>query len=58
MEILILLVPMSVVLVLLAGVVFVLMNRSGQFDDLESPGFSVIADDDRPHAAALDPPAP
>lgn len=47
MEILILLIPLSVVLALVAGGLFVLMNRGGQFDDLESPGYGVIADDDR-----------
>jgi len=40
-------VPMSLVLALLAGGVFLLMNRGGQFDDLDSPAYSVIADDDR-----------
>ena len=54
MEILILLIPMSVVLVLLAAGVFLLMNRGGQFDDLESPAYSVIADDDRCESAPLD----
>jgi cbb3-type cytochrome oxidase maturation protein len=56
MEILILLIPMSVVLALLAAGVFLLMNRQGQFDDLDSPGYSVIADDDRPAQAAPETP--
>ncbi len=50
MEILYLLVPLSVVLVLLIGVVFWYALRSGQFDDLEGPGFKVLLDDDTPHA--------
>lgn len=48
MEILYLLVPLSVVLVLLIGVVFWYALRSGQFDDLEGPGFTVLLDDDTP----------
>ena len=48
MDILYLLVPLSVVLVFLAGAVFWLALRGGQFDDLEGPGFRILADDDRP----------
>ncbi len=48
MDVLILLIPMSVVLALLAAVVLVMMSRQGQFEDLDTPGFSVLADDDRP----------
>jgi len=47
MEILYLLIPLSVVLVFLIGVVFWWSVRSGQFDDLEGPGYRVIMDDDR-----------
>ena len=54
MDILVILIPMSVVLALLAAAVLVLMSRQGQFDDLESPGCSVLADDDR-NPPALDP---
>ena len=46
MEILILLIPMSVVLALLAAGVFLLMTRQGQFDDLDGPAFSILIDDD------------
>ncbi|MDE3009309.1 MAG: cbb3-type cytochrome oxidase assembly protein CcoS [Pseudomonadota bacterium] len=56
MVILIILIPMSVVLALLAAGMFLYMNRQGQFDDLESPAFSVIADDDSVHADQHDPP--
>ena len=46
MDILFLLVPLSVVLVFLIGAVFWLALKGGQFDDLESPGLTVVLDDD------------
>jgi cbb3-type cytochrome oxidase maturation protein len=46
-DILYLLVPLSVVLIFLIGVVLWLALASGQFDDLESPAFRILADDDR-----------
>jgi cbb3-type cytochrome oxidase maturation protein len=48
MDILYLLIPLSVVLVFLIGAVFWFALRSGQFDDLEAPGFKVLLDDDTP----------
>ena len=48
MESLYLLVPLSVVLVLVIGVLFWRALEGGQFDDLERPGHDVLADDDRP----------
>ena len=48
MESLYLLIPLSVVLVLVIGALFWWSVRSGQFDDLEGPGFRVVRDDDRP----------
>jgi cbb3-type cytochrome oxidase maturation protein len=48
MDILYLLIPLSVVLVFLVGAVFWMALRSGQFDDLEGPAFTILADDDRP----------
>jgi cbb3-type cytochrome oxidase maturation protein len=48
MDILYLLIPLSVVLVFLIGAVFWFALRSGQFDDLEGPGFTVLLDDDKP----------
>jgi len=47
MEIIFLLIPLSLVLV--GGIVwaFFWAVRSGQFDDLKSPGWSVIMDDDK-----------
>ena len=46
MDILFLLIPLSVVLVFAIGAVFWLALRGGQFDDLESPGLSIVLDDD------------
>ena len=47
MEILLLLVPLSVVLAALIGVAFAWSVKSGQFDDLEGPAHRVVSDDDR-----------
>ncbi|MFN0317170.1 MAG: cbb3-type cytochrome oxidase assembly protein CcoS [Burkholderiales bacterium] len=47
MDILFLLIPLAVALVFLTGAVFWWSVKSGQFDDLEGPGFRVIQDDDR-----------
>jgi cbb3-type cytochrome oxidase maturation protein len=55
MDILYLLVPLSVVLVFAIGVVFWLALSGGQFDDLDAPAFQVLADDDSPGAAEIDP---
>jgi cbb3-type cytochrome oxidase maturation protein len=41
-----LLIPLSVVLVFVIGVIFWWSVRSGQYDDLEGPGFRVLMDDD------------
>lgn len=43
-----LLIPLSVVLVFVIGVVFLRSLRSGQFDDLEGPGFRILVDDPDP----------
>lgn len=48
MEILYLLVPLSVLFVFLIGAVFWWSLRSGQFEDLEGPGYRVLRDDDDP----------
>ncbi|MBI4741879.1 MAG: cbb3-type cytochrome oxidase assembly protein CcoS [Betaproteobacteria bacterium] len=47
MEILYLLIPVSVVLVFLIGAVFWWSVRSGQFDDMEGPGYRILMDDDK-----------
>jgi cbb3-type cytochrome oxidase maturation protein len=47
MESLYLLIPLSVIGVGVAIVIFLKMNSSGQFDDDEGPAFSILLDDDR-----------
>jgi cbb3-type cytochrome oxidase maturation protein len=56
MDILYLLIPLSFVLVFLIGAVFWFALRSGQFDDLEGPGFKVLLDDDTPRTRGEVPP--
>lgn len=51
MEIMYLLVPLSVVLVFLIGVVFWMSVRGGQFDDLEGPAYRILMDNDTPDPA-------
>jgi cbb3-type cytochrome oxidase maturation protein len=46
MDILLLLIPLSVVLALLIGAGFWWSVTSGQFDDLEGPAHRILADDD------------
>lgn len=53
MEIMYLLIPLSVVLVFLIGAIFWWSVRSGQFDDLEGPGYRVLMDDDRPERTTV-----
>jgi cbb3-type cytochrome oxidase maturation protein len=48
MESLYLLIPISLVIVAIAAWLFLRMSSSGQFDDLESPAYSVLLDDDKP----------
>ena len=48
MEILILLIPLSVVLAIGIGVAFWWSAENGQFDDLEGPGHRILMDEDRP----------
>jgi len=56
MEILILLIPLSVVLAFLIGAGFVWSVKSGQFDDLEGPAHRILTDDDSPtHEAKTGP---
>ena len=47
MERLYLLIPVSVVLVFLIGLVFWWSLRNGQFDDLEGPAYRVLMDNDK-----------
>jgi cbb3-type cytochrome oxidase maturation protein len=59
MEVLMLLIPLSVLLVLAIGALFWWSVASGQFEDLEGPAHRIIADDDggldneSPDSAAL-----
>jgi cbb3-type cytochrome oxidase maturation protein len=46
MESLYLLIPLSLILVALALWIFFGAAESGQFDDLESPGWRILSDDD------------
>jgi cbb3-type cytochrome oxidase maturation protein len=46
MEILLLLIPVSVLLVLAIGALFWWSIKSGQFDDLDGPAHRILADDD------------
>lgn len=48
MDILYLLVPLSVVLVFVIGIVFWWSIRHGQFEDLDGPAYRVVMDDDLP----------
>lgn len=52
MESLYLLIPLSVVLVFVIGLLFWWSLRSGQFDDLEGPAYRLLMDDrDQPDPA-------
>lgn len=48
MESLYLLIPLSVVLVFVIGVLFWWSLRSGQYDDLEGPAYRLLLDDRDP----------
>lgn len=54
MESLYLLIPVSVVIVFLIGLVFWWSLRSGQFDDMEGPAYRVLMDDDKAPAGGED----
>jgi len=54
-DILMLLIPLSVVLVFLIGAGFWWCVRSGQFDDLQGPAHRILADDDSAVPAVREP---
>ena len=54
MESLYLLIPVSVLLVFLIGVIFWWTLKSGQMEDLEGPAYRVLMDDDRPPTSNAD----
>ena len=56
MDILLLLIPVSVLLVLLIGAVLWWSVKSGQFDDLDGPAHRILADDDTSDAIPTTPP--
>ena len=47
MEIIYLLIPLALILVTIIISVFMWAIKSGQFDDLEGPGYQILQDDDR-----------
>lgn len=47
MSILYLLIPLGLILLAIGIAAFFWATRSGQFDDLESPAWSVVMDDDK-----------
>ncbi len=57
MESLYLLIPISVILVFLIGIAFWWSLRSGQFDDMEGPGYRVLMDDDKIQDGVVESPA-
>jgi len=54
MESLYLLIPVSVLLVFVIGVIFWWSLKSGQMEDLEGPAYRILMDDDRPKNAEDD----
>jgi cbb3-type cytochrome oxidase maturation protein len=46
MESLYLLIPLSILLTFVIGIIFLWATRSGQFDDLDSPAQRILLDDD------------
>lgn len=53
MDILYLLIPLSIVLVFLIGWVFWWSLANDQFEDLDSPGHTILMDDDRVSGEAI-----
>lgn len=53
MDILYLLIPLSLVLVFLIGAIFWWSLKSGQFEDLDGPGYRVLMDDDATTSAEM-----
>lgn len=47
MESVFLLIPVSVVLVFVIAAIFWWSVKSGQFDDLEGPGFKILMEEDK-----------
>ena len=49
MEIIYVLIPLSIVLLIVAIGVFLWAVNSGQFEDLDTPAWRILQDDDAPH---------
>jgi cbb3-type cytochrome oxidase maturation protein len=47
-DVLYILIPLSLMLVAFAVVVFLLMSQNDQFEDLDRPAHDILMDDDRP----------
>ncbi len=56
MNVLYLLIPLSIIIIALAVWAFFWAVGSGQFDDLESPAWRILMDDDSKPPAASKPP--
>jgi len=54
MESLYLLIPVSVLLVFVVGVIFWWSLKSGQMEDLEGPAYRILMDDDRAQPPAAE----
>ena len=54
MESLYILIPVSVLLVFVIGIVFWWSLRSGQMEDLEGPAYRILMDDDRAQTGKKD----
>ena len=52
MIILLLLIPLSLMLLVLAIAAFVWAVKRGQFDDLDTPALDILVDDDSEHSDA------
>ena len=55
MNILLLLVPLALMLLVVAILAFAWAVRGGQFEDLETPALSILADDDEAPPPPQDP---
>jgi cbb3-type cytochrome oxidase maturation protein len=53
MDILYLLVPLSLLFVFVIAIVFWWNLKSGQFEDLEGPGYRILMDDDKVDAGKI-----
>jgi len=56
MNILLMLIPISLVLLIVAVAAFVWAVKRGQFDDLDTPALDILEDNERPLPPRRDPP--